>query len=103
MHAILTLEDVLDGLLVEVEGFLVDAVVKVVVIQHGSKEFEIQELDVESDIKVTDKDTNAFLGYVKFNDHDDSFKTKFNTLVEIMALEKARNAPEDLWDYKQVD
>lgn len=53
-------------------------VVTVVVLQHGSKEFEIES--------VTGTDDEELI-----------------KLAEVLALDRARNTSEDLWTYKLVD
>ena len=56
--------------------------VDVEVIQHGSQSFEINEVIIAQNLTLGDEDISA---------------------IEVMALELARQTPEDQWDYRLVD
>lgn len=103
----LILHDVLDGLTLRVEQWIMDAIVHVSVLQHGSRDFEIanirvpnkliimtnqdgRELVINYDIKTSNTETNTLL-------------EKFTDAVSLVVLEKARSTPEDFWTYEVVD
>jgi hypothetical protein len=97
----LILEDVLEDQPLVIEGCTVDAVVTVLVIQEGS---EVLVDDIVIDGNMLDlEDRTGNLDYRLVSNVDEDFMSEFYSMVEELALKKAKQTPEDLWDYRLLD
>lgn len=109
LEAFIDLMDVLGrtGPLV-VDGYNLDAIINVSIVQKGSDEFVVQYFEVEDNIvDLVSLYDGALIAYREFDLKGDKqiniILRKFKQIVEQIAIQTAKNTPEQNWDYRLIE
>lgn len=107
-EGVLHLYDVLHEGPIHVDSYTIDAVVNVVVVQSGDGELHVEDFRVKKNkLTVVHTESNILIGTFEFDAAADpveaEFLSKFQEIVEMLAITEARNTPEKFWDYRLVD
>lgn len=97
----LILEDILENSPLLVEGCKVDAVVSVTIVQDG-KDILVDDIVIDGDM-LDLEDRLGNLNYRSLSNVDEDFLDQVYTGIEQIAINKAKQTPEDLWDYRFLD
>jgi hypothetical protein len=105
-HAILNIRDILyEQGAIEIDGNILDAVVNVTVVHHGTDDLEIESFEVlDNMVYLEPGEDNKDMVTLNFNAAEGtavgSLMTKLQYELERLALEIARNTPEYEWSYR---
>jgi len=100
---ILKLDDVISAINVVIGDYTVDAIVDVHVVQRGTDDFEITWFSVfRNEITLCRGNEKKVVSFSNPGEYTHLVNT-FVRHVDSIALPKAKESSEDLWDYKLLD
>lgn len=106
ISGIINLYDIIEGIDIMIDGYLVDAIIDVRICQHGKNQFEIEEFNVKDNkLLLIHPETGEIIKRIDFENPGPLaiIVKKFVDQVDMIAINKAMESEEDLWSYDFVD
>ena|ERR1700722_11284963 len=97
----LILEDLLENSPLTIGDLTVDAIVSVLVIQEG-KDILVDDIVIDGNILDLENEQGN-IEYSPIRNMDEDFMDEVYSKIEQIAITRAKQTTEDLWDYRLVD